>query len=196
MTATIQLTEDQKRQIVDILRNPPAVRHLTFRALQERTGVSRRNLRYVLDHALIPKGMFRAIDRPASGRGVARELSPFSGFVVTLAALMLDSGLRGPLVQRAMKALMEWAVSTISWTVGPAIGAFLLYTWAPGLIVEIADGASIRVNVTAKDLPESRTGCPRGLPWTDIKMEQSRPNGYAPLVSVRLYLGELKSNLG
>jgi len=62
---------------------------LTLANIETRTGLGVRQLRYVLDHALVP-GL--AADLGEHGRGHTRQLYAFQAFATVVAAVLLRNG--------------------------------------------------------------------------------------------------------
>lgn len=169
----------------------------TFAAVADKVGVSARDLRYVLDHDLLPTKFLAREESLHQGRGVTRMLSKAGAFAVALPAVMLRLGLRREGVRRIMEALLSWATSqTQRLNRTSDLGAFLLFLMASAVRLEVADGKALRMEVDQQLLP-TQAGhlAPHALPWTDLETKQAMPEGFRPLMSVRLDLGVLIDRL-
>lgn len=191
----MELHPDMVKSIQEVLRNPPTVKLLSFRDIEQRTGVLQRHIRYIRDHNLLGRDAFLESDNLEPGRGIARGLSMFSGFIASLAAMMMESGLRSGIVRKTFDHLLRWAASGIHCKQGRGIQAFMVFTWAGSICVEVGDGKNIRILVTDHRNTESRLPCPTEMPWENIETGHCLADGYVPLVVIRLNLAELKKKL-
>ena len=73
---------------------------LTIADIAEKAELSLRQIRYVIDHALVP-----GIVAVPTKRGKAREFPRFDGFVIALAAKLCDAGINQRRIKQIMKAL-------------------------------------------------------------------------------------------
>jgi hypothetical protein len=75
---------------------------MDLQTLADKTNLSMRKLRYVLDHGILPA---TRIDPDDSRRGHPRSFSEAGGFNIALAAILLDAGLRRELVSRFFEGM-------------------------------------------------------------------------------------------
>lgn len=181
-------------RLVERAKTLAPAKMFSFREIEQRTGASQRNLRYVLDHDLAGDAMFSGSDKLGQGRGVVQQFTVFTGFIVALAALMLESGLRGGLARNAMQFLFQWATAKSGRPYGRKIQAFLVFSWAQELVVEIGDGTRIRVLSAPGKVPP-RIPCPAGTDWRLLDTGEACPGDYRPVIAVRLDLGALATKL-
>jgi hypothetical protein len=73
---------------------------VTLAEIAERSGLTRRQLRYVLEHRVLP-----GAEQTGQGRGCERAFTEFSAFGIACAALLFKAGLRRRAVQRCMAIL-------------------------------------------------------------------------------------------
>jgi hypothetical protein len=195
MTQRVKTTEEWIKWIQEFPMGHPETRYLDFRKITRRTGASTRNLRYVLDHHLLGEGVFTSKDKIETGYGVVRQFSVCSSFVLSLAGVMLEAGLRSGLIHKAITGLFNWATSSIDFRHGPSLAPFLVFVWSKGLIVEIGDGANIRIRVHAGRLTNIKPPCPKSTGWRTIDSGSPVAGKYKPLVSLRLDLGAIRNKL-
>ena len=195
MTGRSRETEDLIAQFREAVEATPEPRLFDFREITRRTGASARNLRYVLDHQLLGASAFTRADRPHTSYGVARQFSVYGSFLLSLAALMLEMGLRSGLVKQAINGLFRWAGSDVGGRSGLTLARFRVFVWSPGIVVEIGSGANLRVQVNGDRLPNLDIPGPEPTGWTSIETGEPVASGYAPVVTVRLDLGELRRKL-
>ena len=70
---------------------------MPVRRIAELSATPDRQIRYVLDHDLVP-----GLDVSKRGRGRSRHYSPFAGFAIAVAAQLLTAGLPKRLVRNLM----------------------------------------------------------------------------------------------
>src|SRR5690349_15868614 len=108
--------------------------------IAERSGMGRRKLRYVLDHALLPGGKLAS-----QGRGAARGFTPFEAFGIATAALMLEAGLKRALVRDCLARLCRTSDRR-------AVDAPLYRAFAAdrAALLEVGDGQQVRLSGTGR----------------------------------------------
>jgi hypothetical protein len=195
MTQRVKTTEEWIKLFREFPKGHPETRYLDFRKITRRTGASARNLRYVLDHHLLGDGVFTSEDKAETGYGVARQFSVYSSFMLSLAGVMLEAGLRSGLVRKAIKGILDWAVSGAESSYGPSIASFSIFTWSKGLVVEIGDGVNIRIRVHAGRLANIKLPCPKPTDWQTIDSGSPVAGKFMPLVALRLDLGAIRKKL-
>jgi len=195
MTRHTKITKDLLKRIQELPNKHSETRYLNFRQITKRTGASARNLRYVLDHQLLGEGVFTSKDKPQTSYGVVRQFSIRSSFVLSLAGVMLEAGLRSGLVHKAITGLFNWATSSIDFRHGPSLAPFLVFIWAEGLVVEIGDGVNIRVRVHTSRLANIKLPYPKPTDWQTIDNGSPVAGKYMPLVALRLDLGAIRKKL-
>lgn len=82
---------------------------LDLKTLSQRTGVSPRHLRYVLDHRLVP-GHLLTEEMPILGR--TRVMDEISAVYIACAGSLLDAGFRSEAVERMMLAFAAVRMQT------------------------------------------------------------------------------------
>jgi hypothetical protein len=195
MTRHIKTSKELIKWIQEFPTGDPETRYLDFQEITRRTGASARNLKYVIDHELLGEGIFRKEDKLKTGYGVARQFSVYSSFMLSLAGVMLEAGLRSGLVRKAIKGILDWAVSGAESSYGPSIASFSIFTWSKGLVVEIGDGVNIRIRVHAGRLANIKRPCPKPTDWQTIDSGSPVAGKYMPLVALRLDLGAIRKKL-
>jgi len=188
-------TDDLITQFREAVEATPDLKLYDFREIARRTGASARNLRYVLDHQLLGASVFTKADKPHTRYGVARQFSVYGSFLLSLAAAMLEMGLRSGLVKQAINGLFRWAGSDADGRRRLTLARFRLFVWSPGIVVEIGSGANLRVQVDRDRLPTLDIPGPEPTGWASIETGEPVASGYAPVVTVRLDLGELRRKL-
>src|SRR4051794_27578092 len=111
---------------------------MTLAELADRTALLPRQLRYVLDHGLLPVGK---IER--RGRGSPRTFTEFEAFGIACAALMLEAGLRQSVVRDCVGLLCRYAGETRRVTDVPLFKAFQPHKLAR---LEVGDGVNVRLH--------------------------------------------------
>ncbi len=146
-----------------------------------RAGLRPRKLRYVLEHNMLPM-----LNRIAQGKGVTRDYDARQAFVLALAALLFEAGLRRDLVQEFLDHLN----SVVTGKKSPGYGKLLDAVFADDAVthVEIADDANLRL-VRKKATGEG------GGRWVQITTGAGIAKGYEPLVVVRVAVGLLRARL-
>lgn len=171
-------------------------RMLSLNEISDRIGVPVSLVRYAVNHEVIGPNRYRPGDKPTvgRGRGHARSFSIFSSFSIALAAGLLGAGLKRELAKKALDAIFLWAGSHLR-KKGPAVEAFVLFTKAPSLILEIGDGQYARAVVDNASERQS-TRLPGGaMNWTNIESGESLPGVYQPMVTVRVRLASIAEAL-
>jgi hypothetical protein len=145
--------------------------------LAQSSGIPVRKLRYVLDHGLLPGAQDNS-----QGRGTARAFTFFGCFVIVVAALMLEAGLRRSLVRDCLAALSRNPKRRINEV--PLYRAFAHDELAQ---LEIGDWRFARLIVTPTSRPALDTG------WLALSDVRPPDDPYTPLVCVVLDLGQIRS---
>ncbi|MCY2928042.1 MAG: hypothetical protein NTV86_00830 [Planctomycetota bacterium] len=163
--------------------------------LAAKTGISLRLFRYVIDNEVVSREQLAQTDTMGEGRGVRREFSEFSGFIVSLAAGMLAAGLTRQLTKTVLQVFFNWASGHMEFRHGPASSNFLVFCRARSILLEVADATFMRVVVLPGVAGDSSTTQLRSMEWTDIATGKPAPDGYTPMILVRLGLGWLAGTL-
>ena len=140
--------------------------------ISRRTKIDTRRMRYVLEYGLIPNA-----GKSSKGRGSARQFSDPTAFLLTLAALMLDAGLRRPMVKFFAKDLADFfeeKAGDLDFNVTAPVAGRVFF-------IEIADGVNRRAGA---DIDQN-------TPWRQIKTGAAIESGYKPLVIIRFDLAHL-----
>jgi hypothetical protein len=169
---------------------------LSLNEISDRIGVPVSLVRYAVNHEVIGPDRYRSGDKPTvgRGRGHARVFSIFSSFSIALAAVLLGAGLKRELVRRAMDTIFDWAGLHLK-KKGPGVEAFIVFTKAPSLILEIGDGQYARALIDDSAERQS-TLLPGGaMNWTNIDTGESLVGGYQPVVTVRIRLASIAETL-
>lgn len=163
--------------------------------LAEKTGISLRLFRYVIDHEVVSREQLAQSDTTEPGRGVRREFSVFSGFIVSLAAAMLAAGLTRQLTKTVLQALFNWASGHMGFKHGPGNASFFVFSRAESIVLDVADATFVRVDVPSKGEDKSGKTRLKAMGWTNIATGEPAPEGYEPLIYLRLGLGSLAEKL-
>jgi len=139
--------------------------------ISRRTKIDTRRMRYVLEYGLIPNA-----GKSSKGRGSARQFSDPTAFLLTLAALMLDGGLRRPMVKLFTKSIADSFVEDVG-----SLDFNLTAVAGRVFNIEIADGVNRRAGA---DIDQN-------TPWRQIKTGAAIESGYKPLVIIRFDLAHL-----
>ena len=132
--------------------------------LSQRTGIERRQLRYVLDHNLVP-GLRITIVGDAVGR--PRKFHESVGFGITCATLLRDLGLRHETIRQFLRELIKLKIAG-----EPALPQILLQN-CPAF-ADLGDGEWVRLRVHAEppvevgSIPASKTHSPLVMVTLDI----------------------------
>lgn len=149
--------------------------------IADRTGITVRKLRYVLDHGLLPGG--KEVSR---GRGAARYLTPFEGFSIATAALMLEAGLKRALVRDCLAALV--GAPRANFNEMPFYRAFRAERTAR---LEVGDWSHVRLSGTGRSsLWTFDTN------WLPLAGGGAAGVPYEPLVTVALDVGQIRRKVG
>jgi hypothetical protein len=148
--------------------------------LSNRTGLGMRRLRYVIEYAVLPP-----LEGLTPGRGAGRKFDDYTGFLVAVAAYMLEMGLRRSVATQVMEAILEYRKR------GLPLGSVMVpiiqnaYGFAKRSTLEIGDGCNVRID---SDPPFIRAGSgsiqPMSLPWTQLATQAVLAEGYEPFGSV------------
>lgn len=196
MEHEIELTDDQRRRLTAVLRNPPEVRLFTVRHICDRFGIAPRTVRYAIDKGLVPAEVFGRADQKGAGFGVTRQFSEFSAFMIGLAGVTLEAAVTGPLVSKIMRILLDWAGRNMGGQRAPALRAFLLFRWARHIVLEIGEGKAVRVIVrSAPAEADEVIPSPNAMPWMNIESKVEQGPEFAPVVTVQMDLARLLNKL-
>jgi hypothetical protein len=145
--------------------------------ITSRTGLPIRRVRYVLEHRILP-----GTEKASRGHRVPRTFTSFESFGIALAAVLLEAGIRRPLVQRLIDQLLRQLPDAK----GRARSALLsqLYHTAEASLLELADGDHFRVQIGIGPPSE----------WLPLRRQVSRPPA-EPLAIVRVDAGRLRDAL-
>ena len=147
--------------------------------IAQRTGLSARRLRYVVDHGVLPGGKVIAV-----GRGNARSYTDFEAFGIALAAVLLDAGIKRRIVALLLERLCDSPKG--SRRERPAL--LSAFSNARTMSLEIGDGVNFRMHVTTfKAGPEDVAS------WTQAGTGAQLATGYAPLVRLIIDVGHIRS---
>ncbi|MFP4105888.1 MAG: hypothetical protein ACLFVU_07315 [Phycisphaerae bacterium] len=167
-------------------------KELDIDQIAERTGISARGLRYVVDYDLLNAVVpwFRALH--AKRRGIARTFPPYFAFLLCLAASLRTANLSREQLQTALQLLAEW-LKLVTKGQDYAQRLYPLFDAADKLVLEIGDGEFLHAGRKSR----TRSGLlPAGeLPWTHLSAKQSAADGYVPLVVSRIDVAEIRRRL-
>jgi DNA-binding transcriptional MerR regulator len=151
--------------------------------IAHRAGLPPRRLRYVLEHNMLPM-----LSRIGQGKGVTRDYDARQSFVLALAALLFEAGLRRELVQEFLDHLN----SAVTGKKSPGYGKLLDAVFGDVAVshVEIADDSNLRL--VRKKLKRASEG---GGRWVQITTGAGIETTYEPLVVVRVAVGLLRERL-
>jgi hypothetical protein len=157
---------------------------MTLADLAKRTSLSTRQLRYVLDHALLPAGRIES-----RGRGAVRVFTDFEAFAIACAAVMLQAGLRQVVVRDCIALLCRYEDNGLR-----EINKVPLYrAFEPKrtATLEVGDGVNVRVLVSGS-LPDHKFD----TTWRQIATGAVLGDGYSPLIVISINLGLLSRLMG
>lgn len=142
-----------------------------------KSAIETRRLRYALEHSVVAFG-----NRVSRGRGMRRQFSDPESFILALAALMLDSGIRRHVVEFVVKDFSTFVMQEKGSLDFPQTGSA-----ARQMYFEIADGVNYR----------TRDGSVAGSQgtWTQTKTKAELANTYRPMVVITLDVAELHRRL-
>jgi hypothetical protein len=149
---------------------------MTLAELSHRTKIDTRRMRYALEYKLIPNAA-----KASKGRGSERQFSNLTSFFLTLAALMLDAGLRRPLIKSVISDMADFILKS------KGNLDFDICAPEPGraFIIEIADGTNRR----AGSAIDEKT------PWRQIRTGAQVETAYKPLAIIRFDIAHLANLL-
>lgn len=156
---------------------------MTLTQIVDRTGISMRRVRYVLDHAILP-----GTTRTSRGRGTPRSFTDLEAFAIACAALMLEAGLRKSVVKSCLQALCR----AHSPGKPPRTGILLNRALHVGKDVKlsVADGVNFclegKQKLSGSDL---QTG------WLQMATAAPLARSYVPMVRITLDVGRIRTNL-
>jgi hypothetical protein len=162
----------------------PAFETIQLAELCTRLRVPYRHARYVLEEGILPRGV-----DPAPDRGNHRQLTPSQAFWLGIVLKLKESGVRTSLAQEianfAKKALRD-LTQGFSWEPGfcPFDGRLNTeYVW----YIDVGDLTVIRVVTNAESDGEEL----KELPWRRLGRDLEVASGAAPVVVLRLDIGQL-----
>lgn len=145
-------------------------------AIAAYSGLSIRRIRYVIDQKLLPGSSFRS-----RGRGAVRVFTHFEAFGISVAAMMLEAGLKRKLVQQSMKLICKPA--SRRGNDAPLLQAF---DSQKNVRLEIGDWQHIRLAV----VPEpSSNGTWHSLYGTGTR------EAYHPIVTLAIDVGQIRGQI-
>jgi hypothetical protein len=154
---------------------------LDLQTLHQRTGLSKRKLRYCIDHKLVPE---LAVDLAPNEVGRPRRFGEDIGFGIVCAALLLDLGLPHEQVRSLLKGLLDITMGK-GREQQPALITVL--TRPVAAVAEYGDGLYVRLKV-----PD----CDYDSQWRTLDSHQSRPpQHYEPKLTVTLNLGRIRDEV-
>lgn len=149
--------------------------------LSARADLSNRQIRYVLDHKILPG------TRNASfGRGVPRGLADFEAFSVALAALLLDAGLKRKVVAAFFDLVSEQPKQKLKDNMCPLQQAFKAGKTSS---MQIADGRFVRLAGTGNFRDNFDTG------WRSLLDPRSVPAEADFLTMLQVDLAKLRHRI-
>lgn len=156
---------------------------MTLADLADRTMVPLRQLRYTLDHGLLP-----GAQSASRGRGSYRSFTEFEAFGIACSALMLVAGLRQGVVRDCLTLLSRYPTKRARRiTEVPLYQAFHA---SDGAYLEVGDGVNIRLSGSS---PFPRLQFDTG--WRQIATGARVTDAYEPLVIISLNVGALRSRV-
>lgn len=150
----------------------------------QRLGVPYRQVRYVLEQGILPRGVQ---DNP--GRGEHRDLAPAQAFWLGIVLMLKQNGVQAPMAGQIADFARQGVrglTQNLRWedTFEPFLGKFATSNeW----FVDIGDLTWIRMATTAHP---SRSGQLDEFPWTVIANRTEAPHA-TPVVIIRLDLARL-----
>ena len=157
---------------------------MTLAELENCTSLSLRQLRYVLDHGLLPVGRVKH-----SGRGAARTFTDFEAFGIACAATMLQAGLRQSVVRDTIALLSQYQDKTRRNV--DNVPLYQAYQANQTAKLEIGDGVNVRLSGTGT-LPVQKFD----TYWRQITTGAQLGNDYDPLILLSVNLGLLAHRMG
>jgi hypothetical protein len=152
---------------------------MTLAELANRTSLSLRQLRYVLDQGLLPAGR---VD--SSGRGVARYLTEHEAFAIATAAVMMQAGLRQNVIRECVALLCRYETPQNRRKHMNDVPLYQAYLARETSRLEIGDGVNMRL--TGINNPQEKaldTG------WRQIATGAKLDDQYEPLIVITINLG-------
>lgn len=149
---------------------------MDLQELHEKTGISRRKLRYCLDHSLIP-GLSIEIASDEVGR--PRKFHEDVGFAIACAASLLEMGLPHERIRFFLDSLRRIEIGGKGR--GKSALVWILEFKSPAIAQLSADGF-VRLTVEQFDYDSG---------WTSSAGEKAPRRDYSPLVAVVLDLGQI-----
>ncbi len=152
---------------------------IDIKTLSERTGITVRLIRYVLDHELVPERTWMA-DEHAVGR--ARVFGQISGVFIAAAAYLLMAGYKRDGVRDLIAAISKPRPNSRNSLNLPVIGDLLVYGRSGR--AQFADGRYVRwvVNEKAGD-------------WMDSQAPSQLPPDWIPKVIVEINVGAIRDQV-
>ncbi len=152
---------------------------IDIKTLSERTGITVRLIRYVLDHELVPQRTWMA-DEHAVGR--ARVFGQISGVFIATAAYLLMAGYKRDSVRELIAAISRPMPNSRNVLALPVIGDLLVYGRSGQ--AQFADGRYVRwiVNEVAGD-------------WSDSQAPLLLPTDWIPKVIVEINVGAIRDQV-
>jgi hypothetical protein len=144
--------------------------------VSRRTGLPIRRLRYVLEHRLLP-----GTEKASRGHRIPRSFTDLEGFGIACAAVLLQAGLRRPLVQRCIRELLRPSRGRGR----PENHLALLQRSAGAAVIEIADGTKLRVTAGPGKTSE----------WLPLTVGKDEMNAPEPVAVMRVDIGSIRDML-
>jgi hypothetical protein len=152
---------------------------LDLAELSQRTGIDRRQLRYVLDHGLIPDLDIKIVGDEV---GRPRHFHEDVGFAIVCVTTLLDLGLPHRTIRRFLGQMIKIRLTEDSL---PAL-ARILTTHCPAF-ADLGDGKRVRLRVEGDSLFLSG--------WMPVARAQQAGKEYSPLVTVTLDIGRIRDQI-
>jgi len=157
---------------------------MTLAELASRTALSPRQLRYVLDHGLLPAGRIES-----RGRGAARSFTNFEAFGIACAALMLQAGLRQAVVRDCLALLCRYRKQGRK--EAKDVPLYFAFRANSAARLEVGDGVNVRLSGAGQSSREKfDTG------WRQIATGAELGDGYDPVIAIGINLGLLSRRVG
>ncbi len=150
-------------------------RALTAEEIASAIGLPVRQVRYVLEHRVLP-----GTEKRSKGHRVTRTFTPFEAFGIAFAASLLGADLRRPLVTKLMKFLTT-NIPNMGQTYIPLMKAFHS---SASCHIEIGDAQNIRVTGDR----------PANLSWRQISTGAELAD-YEPQVRISVNAGRLRDKI-
>jgi hypothetical protein len=150
---------------------------MDLQALCQRTGISKRRLRYCLDHNLVPGLVNVARDE----RGRPRRFAEDVGFAIVCAAVLLDLGLPHGRIRAFMEGMLQ-----IKWKDSQDLVLLAVLERPFAAFAELGDGINVRIVVAD---PDNRS------PWVAPGNPAPLAADYEPSVVVRLNIGKIRDQV-